>query len=183
MLEVTSAARRTCVAGRGTAGLARRVPYVACRDVRAVVGALRGLAPRTVLVDVEPMIAGWNTDRGVLDAGVAAFLDAVAADGVECDVVFATNAWRRPSTLVVRPGGSEFGYFAHAGKPFRALRYRKLPTPGVVVGDQIATDGVLAWRLGYAFVHYVPGGLSLPRGPRVMRALGRPLRHVLFRDS
>lgn len=162
------------------AGSARRVPYVPCLDVRAVVGALASFAPRTAIIDVEPMIAAWNTDLIALDTGLATFLDAVAADGLECDVVFATNAWRRPSTLVVRPGGARVGYFAHAGKPLRAGRFRKLPGPGVVVGDQIATDGVLAWRLGFAFLHYVPGGLELPRGPRVMRALGRPLRHLLF---
>jgi hypothetical protein len=52
-----------------------------------------------------------------------------------------------------------------------------------VVGDQIATDGILAWRLGLTFVHYIPDDRVAPVGPRLLRALGRPLRRALFRPS
>lgn len=162
-----------------------RVAYLPCHDVAAVVRALVELAPRTAIVDVEPMIAVWNTDQGTLDAGLRAFLDAVAErdeDLAGCAIVFATNAWRRPSQTPSRPGRS-LRYVAHAGKPLRTARFRGLTGPGVVVGDQLATDGLLAWRLGYGFVHFIPDGLELPRGPRLMRALGRPLRRLLFRPS
>ena len=159
-----------------------RVPYLTCTDTASAVTAVAALAPRTVIIDVEPLIASWNTDRDTLDAGLAAFLDIAASlGGLHCEeIVFATNAWRRPSALTAR-GAARLDYVAHAGKPVRVERFRGLAGPGVVVGDQIATDGVLARRLGYTFVHYVPGGLSRPPGTQLMHAFGRPLRHLLFR--
>jgi hypothetical protein len=38
----------------------------------------------------------------------------------------------------------------------------------VVIGDQVATDGMLARRLGYTFLHYRPGLERVPViiGPR-----------------
>jgi hypothetical protein len=71
-------------------------------------------------------------------------------------------------------------YIASAGKPARTAAYRDFPRPGVVIGDQVATDGILARRLGYTFVlvdHPLPG---VPAGPRLMAALGRLARPLLF---
>jgi hypothetical protein len=50
----------------------------------------------------------------------------------------------------------------------------------VVIGDQVATDGVLAWRLGYTFVHYRPELDHVPAGPWLMDRLGRVIRPLLF---
>ena len=159
-----------------------RVLCVPCHSVEAVVDALVAIGPRTAIVDVEPMIAFWDTDQAALDAGLRDFLDAATGRvPAECDIVFATNALRRPSSGPTRPG-RRIGYVSSAGKPLTVAQFRKLAGPGVVVGDQTATDGVLAWRLGYTFVHYIPVGLELPRGPRLMRALGRPLHRPLFRN-
>jgi hypothetical protein len=159
-----------------------RVPYRSCHDVAGALAVLAEIAPRAAIVDVEPLVAAWNTDRRTLDAGMAAFLGAFARDAARAGVghiVFATNAIRRPSELPASPG-PRMRYVAHAGKPLRIEPYRDLPRPGVVLGDQIATDGVLAWRLGLTFVHYIPRGLDAPIGTRFMGALGRPLRHLLF---
>ena len=165
---------------RWTRGRTLRVPYRACHDLSEVMRALAELAPRTVVVDVEPLVAHWNTDRRALDTGIAAFVDRLAADpGRIQSLVFATNSTRRPGPL---PGGHPFvRYISHAGKPLRTDPFRGLVRPGVVVGDQIPTDGVLAWRLGLTFVHYIPEGLDVPLGPRVMHALGYPLHRPLFR--
>lgn len=43
--------------------------------------------------------------------------------------------------------------------------YRALSRPGVVVGDQVATDGVFAARLGFAFAHVQYTGYDPPLGP------------------
>ena len=71
-------------------------------------------------------------------------------------------------------------YLASAGEPGRIAPYQGFPRPGVVVGDQIATDGLLARRLGYAFVHYHPALDEMPVGPRLMRQLGRLVRPIAF---
>jgi predicted HAD superfamily phosphohydrolase YqeG len=71
-------------------------------------------------------------------------------------------------------------YVAGARKPASIRPYQGLPRPGAVVGDQLATDGVLARRLGYAFIHYRPSLERIPLGPKLMNQLGRPLRPLLF---
>ena len=66
------------------------------------------------------------------------------------------------------------------GKPMRITPYRGFPRPGVVVGDQVVTDGILAWRLGYAFVQYHQRPDTAPAGPRLMGGLGRLVRPLVF---
>ena len=50
----------------------------------------------------------------------------------------------------------------------------------MMIGDQVATDGILARRLGYAFVLFDPQLRAVPFGPRLMDAGGRLLRPLLF---
>jgi predicted HAD superfamily phosphohydrolase YqeG len=159
------------------------VAYQSFTDPAEVTGIIRDLQVRTVILDVEPLIALWDTDQQALGDGVTAILDRLRADpGHTRHVVFATNSARRPQTLPTLDG-VQVGYLPLARKPLRTAPYRNLPTPGIVIGDQIATDGVLAWRLGYTFLRYTPATLTTPLGPRVMGALGRPLRKPLFHNS
>lgn len=140
-------------------------------EVHEQVAALR---VRTAVVDVEPLVAFWDTGQDVLQRGLTLILDTLADTGLQV-VVFATNSTRRPPS----PPSEErmhVDYRAAAGKPLRVAAYRDLPLPGVVIGDQVATDGVLAWRLGYTFLHYTPDLPAIPPGPRLMRHLGRPIR-------
>ena len=50
----------------------------------------------------------------------------------------------------------------------------------MVIGDQVATDGILARRLGYAFVLVDSHMAGVPAGPRLMGAAGRLLRPLMF---
>ena len=131
--------------------------------------AVRELGLRTVVVDVEPLVAFWDTGSDVLEAGVARVLAALQVERV----LFATNSWRECLSYE--------GYVAKARKPFALSRYRGLPRPGAVLGDQVATDGVLALRLGFTFLHYCPLLERVPLGPRLMRGIGKPLRPLLWR--
>jgi len=97
-------------------------------------------------------------------------------------VCFATNSLRRPSAIPSAPG-VQVVYLASAGKPLRTAPYRGFPRPGVMIGDQVATDGILASRLGYTFVLVNPGQMDIPAGPRLMRAGGRLVRPLLFRRA
>lgn len=132
--------------------------------------AVRELGLRTVIVDVEPLVAHWKSGSEEIEAGVARVRAALDAEVI---VVFATNS--------LRGCLSYEEYIAKAGKPFRLSRYRGLPLPGGVLGDQVATDGLLARRLGFTFLHYCPILDRVPFGPRLMRGLGKPLRALLFR--
>jgi hypothetical protein len=111
--------------------------------------------------------------------GIARVLDNVGAiPGVRA-VCFATNSARQPSALPDIPG-IDVSYLVSARKPVRTAAYRRLPLPGVVIGDQVMTDGLLARRLGYSFLHYrhpQPG----PLGPRLLDAVGELARPLMFR--
>ena len=137
------------------------------------------LSARTMVFDVEPLIAYWDSGQDALDQGVARVLSEVAAAPAVQVVCFATNSLRRPSAIPSAPG-VQVVYLASAGKPLRTAPYRGFPRPGVVIGDQVATDGILASRLGYTFVLVSLELMDIPAGPRLMRAGGRLVRPLLF---
>jgi predicted HAD superfamily phosphohydrolase YqeG len=147
-------------------------------EVRAHIVDLGAL---TAIVDVEPLVTAWDTDQAALDDGLVAVLGLLAGSGLET-VVFTTNSSRAPSRPPSAPA-MRVGYIVSAAKPLRLAAYRDLPEPGVVIGDQVATDGLLARRLGFTFVHYAPNVRAIPLGPRFMRQLGRPIRAAVLRSA
>ena len=136
------------------------------------------LSARTVVFDVEPLVAYWRGTQQDLDEGIARVLGSIATLPTVEVVCFSTNSPRRPSAA---PGaaGVRVVYLASARKPLRTTAYQSFPRPGVVVGDQVATDGILARRLGYAFIQ-VDQPAGIPVRPRLMAAAGRLVEPLLF---
>ena len=156
-----------------------RQPYEQYADLADLLRRTGELSAKTLIFDVEPLVATWDSGQEALDHGVAdVAAQAAAVPGAEV-VCFATNAFRRPSR-VPAAGATRVIYLARAGKPLRTAPYRDLPRPGVVIGDQLATDGVLARRLGYAFLQYRPRLRHVPLGPRLMDYAGRLIRPVVL---
>jgi predicted HAD superfamily phosphohydrolase YqeG len=153
--------------------------YEQLTELRSVLARARELSVRTMIFDVEPLVAWWDSSRESLDQGIAAVVSEVGQLPDVRVVVFATNSVRRPSAIPSVPG-VQVTYLASAGKPLRTAPYRALPRPGAVIGDQIATDGLLAHRLGYTFLHWSPRLAGVPLRPRLMGLLGR-LAQPLFR--
>lgn len=137
------------------------------------------LSARTMIFDVEPLVARWESGQEALDHGIAQVLGEIAAVPSVEVVCFSTNSARRPSAVSDR-ARIRVVYLASAGKPLRTAPYRDFPRPGVVVGDQVATDGILARRLGYRFVLYDPRLADVPAGPRLLGVGGRLVRRLLF---
>ncbi len=156
-----------------------RAAYTPAAGLDDVVRRARELAARTMVFDVEPLVAYWDGSQDALDRGIAVVLGKVAVLPTVQVVCFSTNSLRRPSAVPDLPGVRVI-YLASAGKPFRISPYRDLPRPGMVIGDQVATDGILARRLGYAFVLFDPQRGGVPFGPRLMGVGGRLVRPVLF---
>jgi hypothetical protein len=158
------------------------VAYERFADVPDLLRRARELSSRTIILDVEPLVAYWDTGQEALDAGIAAILGEIGAESHVSVVCFATNSDRRPSAGCGASGarGPRVVYLASAWKPFWIAPYRDFPRPGVVAGDQVATDGILARRLGYSFLHYRPDLAHVPPGPRLMYELGRRLEPLLF---
>ena len=137
------------------------------------------LSVRAMIVDIEPLVSWWDDTQESLDRGVATVVGKVSRLPTVRVLVFATNSARRPSAI---PAGRDIEviYLASARKPLRTAPYRGLPRPGAVVGDQVPTDGVLARRLGFTFLHCQPPLGDVPRGPRLMQRLGQLALPLLF---
>jgi len=149
-------------------------------DLAGVLARARALSVRTMIFDVEPLVAWWDSGQESLDHGIAAIVSELGQVPELRVLVFATNSARRPSAIPTVPGVGVM-YLALAGKPLRTAPYRTLPRPGAVIGDQVATDGLLAHRLGYTFLHWSPPLGGLPLGPRLMQGLGQLVRPLFFR--
>ena len=146
--------------------------YEQLTELDGVLARARELSLRTMIFDVEPLVAWWDTSQESLDQGVATIVAELAQLPDVRVVVFATNSARKPSAIPSIQGVRVM-YVASAGKPLRTAPYRDLPRPGAVIGDQVATDGLLARRLGYVFLHWSPRMTGVPLGPRLMQLLGR----------
>jgi predicted HAD superfamily phosphohydrolase YqeG len=157
-----------------------RASFLRAADLNDVLRQAAELSARTMIFDIEPLVAYWDGGQGALDQGVARILSEVAVLPALEVVCFATNSARRPSE-VPSPPGVQVIYLASAGKPVRTTPYLGFPRPGMVIGDQLPTDGILARRLGYAFVLVDPQLTDVPTGPRLMAAFGRLVRPLLFK--
>lgn len=156
-----------------------RSAYERSADECRLLCRVRQLSAKTVIFDVEPLVASWGSDQEALDHGVALALDQVAAIAGVLAVCFATNSARHPSAIPDIPA-IQVVYLASARKPLRTRPYQHLPRPGVVIGDQVVTDGILARRLGYAFLHYRPPAHAVPLGPLLLSGLGQLVRPIVF---
>jgi predicted HAD superfamily phosphohydrolase YqeG len=154
--------------------------YAHSTQLDDLLACARELAVKTIIFDVEPLVAPWNSGPESLDRGLARVLGQVRQIPSVRVVVFSTNSARRPSA-VPSGDGIQVRYAASAGKPLRTAPYRDLPRPGAVIGDQLPTDGLLAYRLGYTFLHYAPHLASVPTGPKLMHGWGQLVRPLLFR--
>jgi predicted HAD superfamily phosphohydrolase YqeG len=153
--------------------------YEEFSDEQDLLHRLRQLSPRTLIIDIEPLVAYWDNTQDALDRGITHVLHLVAAIPGVAVVCFATNSARRPSA---QPRSSEIRvvYLASAHKPVQIRPYLSFPRPGAVIGDQVLTDGLLAKRLGYAFLHYRAPLTGAPIGPQLLRGLGRLARRPIF---
>ena len=145
------------------------------------VGRAGELSVRTVIIDIEPLVSHWNGTQETLDEGIARVLGEIAKLPTVEVVCFSTNSHRRPS-VVPSQAGVQVVYLASAGKPLRTTPYQRFPRPGAVVGDQVATDGILARRLGYTFIQFDPPA-GVPVGPRLMAAAGRLMQPLWFTED
>jgi predicted HAD superfamily phosphohydrolase YqeG len=156
--------------------------YVRVSGLADLFAQARELSVKTMIFDVEPLVAPWNGGQESLDQGMARVLSGARTVPSARVVVFATNSSRRPSAIPSCEG-LQVRYLASAEKPLRTAPYHDLPRPGAVAGDQLPTDGILAYRLGFTFFHYAPKLPGVPFGPRLMHRWGKLVRPVLFRHS
>ena len=91
-----------------------RTSYEQLTELRDVLARARELSVRTMIFDVEPLVAWWDSGQESLDRGMAAVVSELGELPDLRAVVFATNSARRPSTVPSLPG-VQVTYLASAG--------------------------------------------------------------------
>jgi len=108
--------------------------------------------PRILILDIEPLLIDWKAPDGAWSLRPEDLLDAVSGSGVQT-LRLVSNSRRSFAAL---PEGLADNLVMRAWKPWTSLRRLRLDDaeqPGVVCGDVSLTDGLLAARLGFVFVH------------------------------
>ena len=73
--------------------------YVRVTGLADLFAAARELSVRTMIFDVEPLVAPWHSSQEALDQGIVRILGDVKAVPSVRVVVFSTNSARRPLAL------------------------------------------------------------------------------------
>jgi predicted HAD superfamily phosphohydrolase YqeG len=148
-------------------------------DWATISGALRDHHIASVVVDVEPLVAIWNSGDEELASGLTMLIERLAELPEIETVSFATNSKRAPRAALEH-ARLRLTYVHSAGKPWLRLDVlRRLPRPLAVIGDQGLTDGLLAWRLNALFINLVVPADS-PHGVRFQAAAGQLVRRIFF---
>lgn len=127
-----------------------------------------------LILDVDNTLAPQNSPLDQFTVLVNAAIDRFeSAPGVE-RVIALTNGPQRGVPRMLSRGDKPW-------TPRRRLGLREPSSPVVVVGDQVLTDGVLAWRLGATFLHLVIDDEREPRQQARMRRVGRIMTRFFLR--
>jgi predicted HAD superfamily phosphohydrolase YqeG len=154
-----------------------RVQMYDVRSLDEVIDFVDSSAGENVIIsDVDNTLVPQDVSLGEFGAVVNASIDRLEAHPNVSRVIALTNGPEREVSRLVSRGN----------KPWttrRRLGLRGTRTPIVVVGDQVLTDGLLAWRLRATFLHLVIDDEDEARRQATMRRLGSHLIGVLFRRT
>ncbi len=154
-----------------------RVPI---RDVRSLddVGAFVASSdPRKVpILDVDNTLAPQGAPLDEFGVLVNGAIDRFETSPGVHRVIALTNGPQRDVPRMISRGN----------KPWttrRRLGLKEILFPIVVVGDQVLTDGMLAWRLGATFLHLVIDAEKEGRRQAAMRRIGKVVMRLFFRRA
>lgn len=155
----------------------RRAPLVEVADVDGLLDLVREApVPVTLIVDVDNTLVRQGAPPEEFVPVVEAAIDRLeSAAGVDRVLVLSNGADRAVPRMVSR-----------GHKPWTTRRRLGLTDPGsnvVVVGDQVLTDGLLAWRLGAVYARLVVDTDSESGAQGRMRRAGDVLAPVFLRPS
>jgi len=131
---------------------------------------------KVIIFDVDNTLAPQGVPLAEFGQLVNSAIDRVEANPGIARVIALTNGPQRQVARMVSRGN----------KPWttrRRLGLRGSSAPLVVVGDQVLTDGLLAWRLKATFLHLVIDDETEERRQAVMRCIGSIVVVMLFRRT
>jgi predicted HAD superfamily phosphohydrolase YqeG len=154
-----------------------RVPIRDVRSLDEVIAFVESTDGQKVIIfDVDNSLAPQGAPPAEFGQLVNSAIDRVEANPGIARVIALTNGPQRQAARMVSRGN----------KPWttrRRLGLRGSTAPLVVVGDQVLTDGLLAWRLRATFLHLVIDDETEERRQAVMRRIGSVLVVMLFRRT
>jgi len=134
----------------------------------------RGEVDHILIFDVDNTLVRQGAPLDEFGIEVNAAIDRFESmPGVERVIVLTNGAERGVPRMISR-----------GNKPWtsrRRLGLRGVRGPLVVVGDQVLTDGLLAWRLRATFLHLVIDREGEPRRQALMRRMGGLFETMLMR--
>jgi predicted HAD superfamily phosphohydrolase YqeG len=155
-----------------------RLGRVPIRDVRSLDDVMAFLESaqrdQVIISDVDNTLAPQGVSIAQFVPLVNAAIDRIEANRNVARVIALTNGPQREVDRMVSRGN----------KPWtsrRRLGLRRGHGPVVVIGDQVLTDGLLAWRLGATFMHLVIDDETEERRQATMRRHGRVDKGLFFR--
>lgn len=153
----------------------RRVPLTVVESLEQLQECVAAAtAPVIMILDADNTVVPWGTPVEEFAEQVNGTIDRFAAVPTVERVIVLSNGPRRGVDRMISRGN----------KPWTSRRLLDLGAADAelwVVGDQILTDGILAWRLGARFVHLAIAESGEGDGGALMRALGRAVGRLLLR--
>ncbi len=157
--------------------MCRRVPVtIVATQEQLLERVAAAPAPITLIFDADNTLVRWGATAEEFAGKVNGTIDRFTAVPAVERVIVITNGARRGVDRMICRGN----------KPWtsrRRLGLRSADREVWVVGDQVLTDGILAWRLGARFIHLAIEASGEQMGGRVPRALGRAVSRLLLRPS
>jgi predicted HAD superfamily phosphohydrolase YqeG len=154
-----------------------RVPMHDVGSLEEVIGFVEsGVGDKVIICDVDNTLAPQGVPFREFALVVNDAIDRLEAHKNVARVIALTNGPERGVSRLVSRGN----------KPWttrRRLGLRGSQPPVVVVGDQVLTDGLLAWRLAATFLYLVIDDEDEARRQANMRRIGSHLIGVLFRRT
>jgi hypothetical protein len=157
----------------------RRTPRLVVHDRDVVLTAVTELQPATLVVDVQPFVAPWGCSPEEVVSGAIVLSRQLAETAPSLrSLTFATNA---RFTLQVKHQAEhpQVTFVGMACKPWRIGYLANAPRPVIVLGDQVITDGLLAFRLNGQFLHWQMDGRE-PWWPRLQATAGDLIVKIMF---
>jgi hypothetical protein len=142
-------------------------------DVAAFVSARPG--GHVVIFDADNTLVPQGAPVDEFGIAVNEAIDRFEALADVDRVIVLTNGPERGVSRIVSRGN----------KPWTTRRRLALnkAKPIVVIGDQILTDGMLAWRLGATFLHLVVDAGNEAKTQAAMRRVGKIVTALFFRRN
>ncbi len=152
-----------------------RMPMLDVRSLDEVMAYVEsGEGEQVIISDVDNTLAPQGLSLAEFGPLVNAAIDRLEANQNVARVIALTNGPQRQVDRMVSRGN----------KPWtsrRRLGLRGGHGPVVVIGDQVLTDGLLAWRLRATFMHLVIDDETEERRQATMRRAGRIIMALFFR--